>query len=171
VRVFDCSAVTYSVAGKAINEIHLHLDPLALSKPQLQSTGAFPTHSLSSPISLNTQAAILFLLKNMPSCPLPANVATTAFSSPFPRNGTRNKVHLILSTSCEVTNSPRPLNSEYAEPPMTLTNVTRADHFHDGLSRGAGKEQVPRMSARVNLFWIRRGKRSFIPSVTGWGGC
>jgi hypothetical protein len=39
------------------------------------------------------------------------------------------------------------------------------------LSRGAGKEQVPRMSARVNLFWIRRGKRSFIPSVTGWGGC
>jgi hypothetical protein len=66
---------------------------------QLQRTGAFATHSLSSPISCSTQEAILSLLRNIPSLPEPVNVAVTSFSSPFPRNRTRQSVHLILSTS------------------------------------------------------------------------
>jgi len=51
------------------NLVELTYSPVPIT--QLFIAGVFPIHSLSSPISCNTHAAILFLDKNIPSSPEP----------------------------------------------------------------------------------------------------
>jgi len=66
------------------------------------------------PISFNTQAPILFLLKIIPSCPLPGNVAVTGFSS-------------------------HSLKGDAEERPLDLVDVLRGYKFPKAAELGVGR--------------------------------
>lgn len=122
--------------------------------------GQPPTH-LSSPASLNTHSATLFLVTPMVSFPLPKNVATTSlpssslsFSPP-----TRNTVHLTLLTGSPCAARPTPCISSIMCFAKSCMVSRLNDQKVEEASAGAGKDGVERTRARVMLWAARRGRK------------